>query len=120
MSSKLVPFYEAQLTPDGHQALLALAAANGVPPSALLDIMLASYEPHLFDALAMKADLAKIRTEFDAIVAREFQYFDTFGTLADVDAVIEAVAVAVVKTEMLRRRPRSTRLVDVAPSPPVG
>lgn len=120
MSSEIVPFYEAQLTPDGHAALHKLAAMNGVAPSVLLDNMLASYEPHIFDAVALKWDLAKTRAEFDAIVAREAEHMDLFRTSADIEPIIEAVVAVLVKIEKLRLRPPSSRLVDVCPLPPLG
>lgn len=120
MCTKIVPFYEAQLTADGHQALLAVATLNGVTPDVILAQMLASYEPFLFDAVAMKWDLAKARAEFDAIVAREAEHMDLFRTSADIDPIIEAVVAVLVKIEKLRLRPPSARLVDVCPLPPLG
>lgn len=120
MCTEIVPFYEAQLTPDGHDALVKLAALNGVSPSVLLSQMLASYEPFLFDALAMKLDLGMARAQFDAIVARDAEHMDLFRTSADIDPIIEAVVAVLVKIEKLRLRPPSARLVDVCPLPPLG
>lgn len=86
------PIEGVRLTAESLQALDTISLETGQPVAALVDMLLAFWEPHLIDAAAMHRRLAEIQAVLHAAVYRHCDLIDQFGVNAKLDELAADIA----------------------------